>query len=65
LGASGAPGSGMAILNGVFGIIIGGIVWWQWPSSAVWFIGLLVGIDMLFFGITLLTLSNACKKELK
>lgn len=63
LGSGGAPGSGMAILNGVFGIIIGGIVWWEWPSSAVWFIGLLVGIDMLFFGLTLLTLSRACKRE--
>lgn len=59
----GIPGTGLAALNGVFGIIIGGIVWAEWPNSSVWFLGLLVGIDMLFFGISLFTLAQACKKE--
>ncbi len=63
MGASGAPGATLGLINGIFGIIIGGIVWAQWPSSSAWFIGLLVGIDMLFFGITLLSLSSAVKKE--
>jgi len=58
-----APGSGLAIINGIFGIIIGGIVWWEWPTSAVWFIGLIVGIDMLFCGLTLFALVSAVKKE--
>lgn len=63
LGAKGAPGSSMVIINGVFGVIVGLIVWAQWPSSSAWFIGLLVGIDMLFFGMSLITLSSAVKKQ--
>ncbi|WOO43390.1 HdeD family acid-resistance protein [Rubellicoccus peritrichatus] len=63
--ATGAPGAGLAGLNGVFGIIIGVIVWAEWPTSATWFLGLLVGIDMLFFGMSLFTLASAAKKEAK
>jgi len=63
LGSPGAPGNALAVLNGIFGIIIGVLVWSQWPTSSAWFIGLLVGIDMLFFGMSLLTVASAIKKE--
>ena len=64
LGNTGRPGSGWGIINGIFGITIAGIVWSAWPISTAWFIGLLVGINMLFYGMALITLSSACRRHL-
>lgn len=54
--ASGTPGAGITILNGVFGLIIALIVFSEWPLSAAWFLGLIIGINMLIGGMTLLRL---------
>lgn len=61
LQASGTPGAGITILNGVFGLIIAWIVYSSWPYSAEWFLGLIIGINMLIGGITLLRLLSAVK----
>lgn len=52
IGASlrGEPGAGAVVLNGVLSILIGLLILVDFPSSADWAIGLLVGIDLLFFG---------------
>lgn len=59
LQASGTPGAGITILNGVFGLIIAWIVYSEWPNSAAWFLGLIIGINMLVGGVTLLRLLSA------
>jgi uncharacterized membrane protein HdeD (DUF308 family) len=38
------------LLNGVVTLILGVMIWRQWPESALWVIGLFVGIDMVFAG---------------
>jgi uncharacterized membrane protein HdeD (DUF308 family) len=48
---------GWFILNGILALIIAYIIWAGWPSSAFWVIGLLVGINMIFFGLSLIFLS--------
>jgi uncharacterized membrane protein HdeD (DUF308 family) len=45
-------GWGWVLLNGIVTLILGGMIWRQWPASALWVIGLFVGIDMLFAGWT-------------
>jgi len=50
--AAGLPGSGWHVLNGVIGIILGVLVLAQWPITGLWVIGMFVGIDLLFRGIT-------------
>jgi uncharacterized membrane protein HdeD (DUF308 family) len=62
IGASlrGQPGGGAVILNGVLSILIGLLILVDFPSSADWAIGLLVGVDLLFFGVqALMSDSNA------
>jgi uncharacterized membrane protein HdeD (DUF308 family) len=44
------PGSGLVVLNGVLSLLIGGLILADFPSSADWAIGLLVGVDFVFFG---------------
>lgn len=50
------------ILNGVINIFLGILIWRQWPLSGLWVIGLFVGIDMLFNGLSLVMLGLAAKK---
>ncbi len=44
--------SGWMLANGVLALVLGAMVWLQWPSSSVWAIGTLVGVNLLFTGIT-------------
>lgn len=53
LAARGTPGAAAMGLNGVLGLILGAIVLVDYPDSAAWAIGLIVGIDLMFFGLAL------------
>jgi uncharacterized membrane protein HdeD (DUF308 family) len=54
--------SGWMLLNGVIAILLGGMIWFHWPSSSVWAIGILVGVNLLFTGITRLMFGLAAQK---
>lgn len=49
---------GWFILNGVLALIMAFIIWAGWPGTAYWVLGLLVGINMIFFGISLIFLAT-------
>jgi uncharacterized membrane protein HdeD (DUF308 family) len=51
--ARGRPNAGLLGLSGVTGLLIGILILAEFPSSADWAIGLLVGIDLIFAGWTL------------
>lgn len=51
--ARGRPNAGLLGLSGVAGLLIGILILAEFPSSADWAIGLLVGIDLIFAGWTL------------
>lgn len=55
------PGSGWLLLDGIITLILAIMIWRTWPSSTEWVIGTLVGISMLFSGITRLMLSLAAR----
>lgn len=55
----GAPGSGWVLFNGIVAVLLGGLIWFHWPSSSVWAIGTLVGINLLMTGVTRLMLGAA------
>jgi uncharacterized membrane protein HdeD (DUF308 family) len=46
-------GWGWVLLNGVITLVLGILIWREWPEAAFWVIGLFVGIDMLFAGWSL------------
>lgn len=47
--------------NGVLSIILGILIWQQWPVSGLWVIGMFLGIDTIFTGWTLIMLSVYAK----
>lgn len=46
----GAPGWGWVIVSGVASLVLGILLWRQWPASGAFAIGLLVGIRLIFTG---------------
>ncbi|MDR3636349.1 MAG: HdeD family acid-resistance protein [Isosphaeraceae bacterium] len=49
------------VLHGVINVLLGVAIWWQWPLSGLWVIGLFVGVDMIFNGWALVMLALAAK----
>jgi uncharacterized membrane protein HdeD (DUF308 family) len=39
---------GWPLLSGLIDFILGVMIWQEWPASALWVIGLFVGISLLF-----------------
>jgi uncharacterized membrane protein HdeD (DUF308 family) len=44
------PGSGWALVDGLVMLILGVMVWQQWPVAALWIIGLFIGINLIITG---------------
>jgi len=55
------PGWGWLLFDGIITLILAGMIWRTWPLSSEWVIGTLVGISMLFSGISRLTISLAAR----
>ncbi len=56
------PSWGWTLLNGAVSVLLGVIIWRQFPESTLWVIGLLVGIDMIFSGWAWIMLAIAVKQ---
>jgi uncharacterized membrane protein HdeD (DUF308 family) len=61
-GERGVEGSWMLLLNGVLSLALGILIWVDFPSSAAWAIGLLVGIELLFAGSALIMMAFAGRR---
>lgn len=48
------PGRGLTALSGAVSIVLGVLIAVSWPSSSAWAIGLLVGINLMFWGFRVL-----------
>jgi uncharacterized membrane protein HdeD (DUF308 family) len=57
-----APGSGWLLVDGIVTLVLAVMIWSTWPSSAAWVVGTLVGISMVFSGVTRLMLSLAVRR---
>jgi uncharacterized membrane protein HdeD (DUF308 family) len=55
-------GVGWILFNGLVSVLLGGLIWYDGPGAAVWIIGTLVGIHLIFNGITRLMIWSAVRK---
>jgi uncharacterized membrane protein HdeD (DUF308 family) len=55
-------GSSWVLVDGIITLLLGLMIYLQWPSSAVWAIGILVGLSMIISGVTRVMLSLAVRK---
>jgi uncharacterized membrane protein HdeD (DUF308 family) len=50
------------LFNGIIRFFLGGMIWFHWPSSSVWAIGILVGLTLLMTGMTRLMFAFTARK---
>jgi len=50
-------GWGMLLVSGIITLVLGLMIWNEWPISGIWVIGLFVGIDLIFYGWWLVSLA--------
>lgn len=55
-------GSGWVLVDGIITLLLGLMIYRQWPSSSAWAIGTLVGVSMIISGVTRVMLSLAVRK---
>ena len=54
---------GWLAMSGLASVVVGGLIWAGWPTSAMWAIGLLAGIELVLFGGSLIMLALAVRAD--
>jgi uncharacterized membrane protein HdeD (DUF308 family) len=55
---------GWPLASGIVTLLLAVLIWVGWPSSALWVIGLLVGIHLLLSGVSLTMLALAARRDM-
>jgi uncharacterized membrane protein HdeD (DUF308 family) len=56
------PGSGWMFLDALMSLVLAALILWHWPSATEWAVGTLVGVAILFSGISRLAFSMAARR---
>jgi uncharacterized membrane protein HdeD (DUF308 family) len=58
------PASGWLLMlaSGVIALVLGLLIWRQWPLSGLWAIGVLVGVDLLMTGTSMVVLASTVRR---
>lgn len=54
---------GWLLVSGILALLLAALILSRWPVAAAWVIGLLVGIDLIFTGLTSVMLSMAARRS--
>ncbi len=59
-----APFSGWVwmLLSGIITLVLAGLIFAGWPVSGVWFLGILIGINFIIFGGSLIIMSRYARR---
>jgi|SRR6516225_9566458 uncharacterized membrane protein HdeD (DUF308 family) len=56
-----AVSAGWILFDAIVTLILAVVIWSQWPSSALWFIGTIIGVSLIFSGFARLSLASAMR----
>jgi uncharacterized membrane protein HdeD (DUF308 family) len=54
-------GWGWTVISGIMSVLLAVLIWQDFPENALWVIGLFVGIDLIFAGVSWIMLALAAK----
>jgi uncharacterized membrane protein HdeD (DUF308 family) len=57
-------GAWWVLFDGIVSLVLAFMIWMSWPLSAAWVVGTLVGISLLFTGLSRLMLTLTVRKAL-
>lgn len=60
--ANRGEGASWRLLNALVTLLLGGMIWRNWPSSSIWAIGTLVGVNLMITGFSRLMLGSAARR---
>jgi len=55
-------GWGWVLFNGIIALILGFLIWSEWPFSGIWAVGVLVGVHILISGWTMIILGTGARR---
>jgi uncharacterized membrane protein HdeD (DUF308 family) len=58
----GTSGWGWALVSGLISIALGILIWSGFPGTALWALGVIIGIDLIFYGWALIFLYSTLKR---
>jgi len=59
-----ATGWKWLLASGALSLLLGLLIWSQWPVSGMWAVGVLVGVNLFGTGLALVTLASTLNKSL-
>lgn len=57
-------GSSWLLIDGIITLILGLMIYLQWPSSSIWAIGTLVGVSLMISGLTRIGMTLAVRRAM-
>jgi uncharacterized membrane protein HdeD (DUF308 family) len=60
-----SEGKGWVIFNGLLTLVLGLMIWQGYPLSGVWAVGILVGVRLVFAGMTMLALGSTGRQAIR
>ena len=54
--------AGWVLFDAIITLLLGILIWARWPFSSVWAVGTLIGVSLIFSGISRLMLSSAVSR---
>ncbi|MDJ0593537.1 MAG: HdeD family acid-resistance protein [Pleurocapsa sp. MO_226.B13] len=57
-------GWGWGVFSGILGVILGILIWSNWPVSSIWTIGTLVGVNLITNGLAIFKISSAMRQAI-
>ncbi len=58
-------GWGWTLFSGIAALVLGIVIWRQFPISGMWAVGTIAGIHMIFAGSSMASLSRAVRRDLR
>jgi uncharacterized membrane protein HdeD (DUF308 family) len=55
-------GGSWRLVNAIVTLLLGGMIWRHWPSSSIWAIGTLVGVNLMITGFSRIMLGSAARR---
>jgi len=60
-----APNWGWMLANGVVTLLLGVLIWRQWPVSGAWAVGILFGVQLISSGAALTAIAGAVRRTVR
>lgn len=60
-----SPGWGYLLFSGFASTVLALMIWNQWPLSGAWAVGVLVGIQLIFSGMTMIAVGSFIKDAVR